>query len=780
VVEEFVVKHSTDAQSLLPYLESAGASFYIKLAPISDLQEYPDTLRFPFNIISDSDPLNRLIEAEALTDSQSSLKKVFLLMQRDKYHLINNELLPITNKDIDNFWQTTFNYYVKNQQNNVPIILANQISEKNKLVPLQPLLFCTLKQKYFHPPCSKCGLALHQCYNDEFLSGAGLHPYSTSLKRYLYCPNCLESKDNLDFYVYEREDSDSPLVKDRFDLIKAFEQLLEGGEQTGHLPCGVCGTKEECYGSEKQVLARIVPLSFYPFYMFIFAGMSLQAPDFLALLAGASFQELEVQLANKGEFGRLSCLRNLQPDRSLKPRFLFPEDDRNFLEVLYLKLSFLAELAQTIFSGTFIDKRPDLGISIDKIWVKLGLQGGLLPSFWNFRVSPVGIVTKPLNGPAFLNLPASYGLYILGLCWFYALLINSKQDTSQVYRALGGVLGEGFADEPAWSSMDDGKLSFAPENIFWNPTVRTVNPSHHYLWEKALSLGYSLLRACDSMDPHWSKDEFLSQTEDLREEIKSKLFQGEPVPTRQIDQSENQAIVDILEEIKHKWLAEVQKSPSELPESVAPLSHDLRAETKPLDAPAVEKAEFIPETIRLSPEDLAGEFPTPATTPPAPEAESKTEEPPSAEIPQVPDDLPLDLQARDEGDLVPETVMLSPEEAARHITTPLEPPPTEDLEPKTKEPPPPETLHLAQDLPLDLQARDEEDMIPETVMLSPTGGSGQRSESAPVFGTDEIDPNDEESKTRKKKMKYPAKDDFVLETVFLSSKEAEDEDNTNE
>ena len=114
------------------------------------------------------------------------------------------------------------------------------------------------------------------------------------------------------------------------------------------------------------------------------------------------------------------------------------------------------------------------------------------------------------------------------------------------------------------------------------------------------------------------------------------------------------------------------------------------------------------------------------------------------------------------------------------MTTSSELPPVDEMEPKSEEPPLPETIHLARELPLDLQARDDDDMIPATVMLSPTEGSGQRSESAPVFGTEEIDHNAEKSKTYKKKIKDQAENDFVLETVFLSSNEAEDEDNTNE
>jgi hypothetical protein len=130
--------------------------------------------------------------------------------------------------------------------------------------------------------------------------------------------------------------------------------------------------------------------------------------------------------------------------------------------------------------------------------------------------------------------------------------------------------------------------------------------------------------------------------------------------------------------------------------------------------------------------------------------------------------------------MIPETVMFSPEKAARHSTPTPEIPSAEDMEPETEEPPLPETVHLAQELPLDLQAKDEEDTIPKTVMLSPTGASGQSPESAPVHKADEIDPDDDKSKTRKKKMKDPDEDDFVLETVFLSAAEAEDEDDPDE
>lgn len=708
---------TTTSNSLLPYLILGGNRFYLHL-PLTarDLSDV-SRLYIPFPTISDSHPLYRVYEAQLLTDANSRVKRVFLLVQKDVYVLPRNDMWPLNNRDIDDFWQTTFSYFTTQEAGS--IVLSTQITQKKLLNPLHPLLFCVKKQVFFHLLCLRCGLILRQCYDDNLLVGLGLKPYSTSLQRYLYCPSCLKSGDGRDFYVYQGESLDPDLVKDRRDLVQQYGQLPPNAKHAGQIPCLQCPEKAKCYGSANEVHESIVPFSFFPFYMIMLEAMSLQAHDFLALLAGASFEELEVQLANKGELGRLSYLRDLRKDRTLEPRLLFSDDERDFLEVLYLKLSFLVELARIIFSGTFIDKRPDLGISIDQIWIKLGDQGRLLPSFWNFGVSPVGIVTKPLNGVAFPNLPSSYGLYILGLCWLNSLLVNSKQDTSQVYRALGHALEKGFADEPSGLTkalMDDSSLSFIPENIFWNPALRTVHQSHHPLWEKTLSLGCSLLRASNSMGPDWSKDEFLRQVEDLREGIKDKLFQAEPVSVRQTAQSENEAITNILERIKHKWLAEVQRTPSELPDSVAPLPDDLRAETQPLDAPAVNRGEFIPETVMLSPEEAAREMAKQPTAPRAPGPDTKTEEYP-----------------------------------------------------------PPETVQLAEGLPIELQAKDEEELILETVMLSPTEVSGQSAAPAPDLSGDETAPAEDQAKRRKKKIKDSPGDDFVVKTVFLSPEEVQDE-----
>lgn len=778
-----MVSKAKKIQSLLPYLSSADAGFYLKFPLISDQPEDSYRLRFPFNIVSESDPLSRVIYAETLTDAGNRLKRVFILAQRDSYLLTNNGIVPVTNKDVDNYWQTTYSLYANADKMGSPFFLSNQISEQNELLPMQSLFFCRAREVFFHPPCPRCSLTLQQCYDDDLLAGSGLQGYSTSLKRYLYCPACLDSQGSTVFYVNELGNGDPPVVMDCAGLVKEFNQLLEKKEKGTHFPCCNCTKIEECYGSEKSVLSRVVPFSFYPFHMLMFDAMSLHSLDFLSIVSGGSFEELEGSLHVKGEVGRVACLKAFQLENAAEASFLFPGDPRSFLEVLYLKLTFLAEFVQTVIS-TSADKRPELSLSIDQFWIKIANPGGLLPTFWTFTINPIGILAKQPLPSSFPKLPPSFELYLLGLSWFRVLLANSQQDLSQVYESLGELFEHTHSHDmtpfEGGEAEKNGK-AFSPENIFWKPSEKTVSKQYEHFWQKGLSLGWNLLRAGYNLEKDWSKEQFWQRLERLRHDVKTHLLQSQPVSTEEIDQSADGAIYDILAKITDTWQAEFKEEKAEaaitdrLP-SEPPMEEVVSPDLQVNDA----VVEDIPETVVLTPEDSADEIARATPAPQIQEPASKTEEPPSAKIQQVPDDLPLDLQARDEGDMAPETVMLSPQEAARHITTPPEPPPTEDMEPTSEEPPLPETVHPAQDLPLDLQARDEEDMIPETVMLSPTGASEQPLESDPVFGTQGVGPIDEKLKTRKKKKKDPAENDFILETVFLSSDESEDEDNTDE
>jgi hypothetical protein len=399
--------------------------------------------------------------------------------------------------------------------------------------------------------------------------------------------------------VYELEGSDPSTLKNRWDLIKAFGSLLERAEQRDHFPCLKCPDNQGCYGTDDLVASRIVPFSFYPFYMFIFEAMSLNAPDFLSLVSGAPFEELEARLRAKGELGRMACLNEVQQDRLINAPFLFNKDARYFVEVLYLKLSFLGELIRVVFSSDQDTCRhPDLRLSLDRIWVSLPEHDGLLPFFWDFNVTVMDIMRNSHEAPSFPKAPPAYGFYFLGLVWFYVLLVNRKQDIAQVYHSLGEVIDKpGSASQVSFKEIiEEGSIeTFLPENIFWGPEGKTVPENRDALWERALSLGWSLLRVTLRYDSEWSKEEFRQQLEALREEVKENLFQEKPGYEQYAYPSEPKGIYSILRTIMDKWRSRIEaEKEKELAETVV-LSPGGGA--KKVAAPAVKEEEAAKEEL---------------------------------------------------------------------------------------------------------------------------------------------------------------------------------------
>jgi hypothetical protein len=542
--------------SLIPYLDPAKGNAYLKISLVTEDPSVPEATPFPFLVIHDTDALARLVEGEFLTDAGTVLKKVFVLVQKDRYRLTEDALWPVSNFDIENAWQNGFSFYAGAGSEHHPVVLAAQIDEGSRLAPLAPLFFCKTKQRFFHPLCPKCALPLQLCTDDAALIHLGLQPYSSSLKRYLWCISC-GTQSVSGFYVYERDRLDPPGVKDRFVLIREFGLLASRKDAVDQLPCGTCVAKPECFGSGGLAPSRVVPFSFYPFYMLIFEAMSLNALDFLALLSGAAVKELETVLTAKGESGRVARLKSLGQGGSLETPFLYSNDEKFFLEVLYLKLSFLGDLARSLPSTSLL-QHPDLRLSLDRTWVRLAEQSGLLPTFWNFRVEPIDI-SRPLTEtkPSTTAL-AKPGVYFLGLAWLHALLVNKRQDMSGIVRSIKQSLDSASGSRDASVETVLAQAS-DPVNIFWDPDGKYVSPGWVNLWKKALGLGWSLLMAGVHDDRAWSRQAFVQQLEDVRGEVRGALLEQvsrarpAPYPADQALRSDDEVIHGVLLRIMSKW-----------------------------------------------------------------------------------------------------------------------------------------------------------------------------------------------------------------------------------
>ncbi|HZX48957.1 MAG TPA: hypothetical protein VFF47_07060 [Nitrospirota bacterium] len=543
------MKDITQTASLLTYLESNDKRFYIKLSPSVQNSTNPEKTVFPFLIINESDPLARLIEAQVVSDAGSEVKKMTLLVQREESRLREDELWPVNNRDVNDSWQKAFSFYVKQGQDSSFILLSEQIGNDGGLLPLSSLFYCKTKKVFFHPPCPKCGGLLQQCEDDALLKGFGLHPFSGSLKRYLFCPAC-SSPDLMDFYVHKSGQSDPQFVKDRWTLVSEFGLLRTVKNDVADFPCIDCQFHKECYESGDKAVTRIIPFSFYPFYMFVFEAMSLNGLDFISLLSGATYEELETLLENKREFGRINSLKAIKQNCLAVTPFLFNHDERYFLEVLYLKLSFLGEVIQKFHPGNSILRHPDLRLSTEQIWVKLPEQGGLLPFFWNFRVGFMDI-SGHHGVPGSSQKPAANSLFFPGLFWFYTLLVNSQQNMQDISGALDKMV---FSENNFSYEQLVNETTFLPANIFWQPAGKKVNAGWGPVWEKSVNMGLSLLKGGFQNDDLWNEKEFQQELENLRGEVREKLFLKEisyshpelPAEDQSADRTGDEAIHGLL------------------------------------------------------------------------------------------------------------------------------------------------------------------------------------------------------------------------------------------
>ncbi len=509
-----------------PYIFPAKDSLYLQISLISEDSSILEQSPFPFLLISDQYPLNRLIEGSFINEAGSRIKKVFFLVQRDNYLLSGEEIWPKNNRDIDEAWQRAFSLYSRPEGKDGFFAISRQMNKTGGLIPLQPLFFCKKRKAFFPPPCPECGLPLQQCSYDVLLTNSGLQSYSDSLKRYLFCPSCFSLQGKSGFYIYETKKDDPPDLKGRQDLINSFGPLLKKGVNIDQFPCVDCNYQEDCYGDSSRALSRIVPFSFYPFYMLTFDAMSLNAVDFLSAVSGAAFEEIEARLSENNETGRIAYLK-----AEKKNSLFINGTDRDFLEILYLKISFLAELFLEIFNlYDDLSELSNLELSLERVWVKIIDHNISIAPFVDFSVSLIDIIRKNSTSSLFSNLPDSHGLNFMGLIWFHTFLINKEQDIVKVNLALEKAFNLiGSNDEGSFIKIiDEGSIeAFLPDNIFWEPAGKVIDKGLFPLWEKSLSLGWSLFLPFSKTAVEWSKDIFYQRAVSAREEVKKNLLKKE-------------------------------------------------------------------------------------------------------------------------------------------------------------------------------------------------------------------------------------------------------------
>jgi hypothetical protein len=746
------VKKDFTMPSLLPYLQPDANNFGLEISTVSTAPSAAQRPAYPFLQIGDAGPFARLLEGKVVTDSGSIIKRVFLLQQSDDYFWPNDEVWSFTNSDLDRLWMQAFSKYSGQSQetsgDGSPLLLSGQINESDDIVPFQPLFYCIHKNVYFHSVCPQCCNYLDLCKDDDLLAELELSAYATSLKRYLYCPECVRGPGQSDFYTTNRAASDPPSVKDPSTLISEIGNLVANRGSLNQFPCSDCPERSQCYGNDNLAVTRIVPYSFYPFHLLIFDADALNAVDFLAYLSGATLNELQDHLTRKQALGRLSCLKALQQRITGHSSYIFHQgNDKNFLEVLFLKLSFLGELIQQILSDDNALTWPDFSFSLDRVWVKLVDQTDLLPSLWNYNLRILDLGFHAAGTPHLSKYPPAYGLHFLGNVWFYVLLVNTRQPVEPVRTHLEKFLTRPPPEDKSltdFAQNNDLEPIFAPENIYWNPQGKRINQNWLEIWKNALDLGGSLLVAGMNQETRWSADSFWQYFEALRENIKTELFGSSPVLFQEESQADDQLISTILSRLLKKWRSELRQKPIE--------------PSPEMDSPPVVHAEpaeaEMPETVILSPNEAAKTIIS--SSQPVDEEETLILPPKS-----TPAGKQIDREPDDE-DLVQETVILSSGEGEM------------------------KSLHTE---PTGFTAAESD--LAETLILSPsenhrrdletdqTPDSSARSADDPRDSELEKDRNKEKSKAKIKK-NDTLDDDDLAETVILRSDIGKDNNSTHE
>ncbi len=597
--------------SLLTYLDAGRTLFRLEITKIPRQTPGGGATFSAFLKIGNSGPVASLTSAKITTDAGVPVKQVFLMQQRDEYRLHADQIWPINNVDIDQRWQETVARYsnaaARKAWGNGPLLLKDQIDGSGKLLRFQSLFYCIFRDVFFHPPCPECGCDLTLCEDDQLLIESELSAYATSVRRYLYCSECFQHSGQTVFYTFKRESSDPPHLKDLLQLIGDFGKRVLNAADAGRFPCTACPEKSECYGPDNRVVKRIVPYGFYPFYGLIFEAATLHAFDFLMLLSGASPDDLRHRLLQERKLGRLSLLDAFCDQQTGPPSCLFPPDHpKRFLEILYLKLSFLGELVEMVSSGSDTPAGFEAPFTVDDVWVTLPDHSLRLPIFWNFKLQIVSIGAHAGSSGRLSKYPPSYSRHLLGITWFYVLLVNARQSIETVRAEIEDVITSpsGSGHDFSVAGQLDSRPVLAPTNIFWNPEAGAMDAGWLKFWEKAVDLGGEMLAADVDQAVGGSENRFAFSLQSLKKEIADVMLGRTDLRAPRQDTAHDHAISALLLRLQDKWRAELEiDTDSRDPDQTIamPLSEKAVRES---DRPAFDREQGSP-TVVITPEEAA-------------------------------------------------------------------------------------------------------------------------------------------------------------------------------
>ncbi|HEY9161854.1 MAG TPA: hypothetical protein VIS94_12330 [Desulfomonilia bacterium] len=597
------------------FLGDTGNGIHLKL-DLAAKAAQPEGLSYPFVTADSSLPFTSVIRANVATSAGAVIKEAFLTISRDDYRQYGSTLGDITNKTLDESWQRIITKALEDENG---MLLNARTDPHGVYLPFDPVFYCIKQQVYFTPVCPVCSSGFDICRDEYLLKENSLASYASSLKRYLYCPECHSQGRTPVFYAAEISGEEPANVRDKSALVQGYVNLLVKADQ--NIPCPSCEHRTECYGEGWSALKNIVSLSFYPFHAVLSEAGTINALDFLLLLSGAPYEEIEDSLESRGLTGRLNALRAFNKGKGYSSILLFDGDDRVFLEILYLKLSFAADLLFRIVKGSDGLIYPDLGLSPESIWVTLPEGSGLLPAFWNFRTI---LLKGPEADESFQMLPGapkSFFAYFFGRMLIYILISNPSAGRDTIDARLLEMLNAFVRGEPLGLDLTVDGL-FRPENIFYKPEGVIIREEYADIWNEAVQTCISLMLHGYAGDGGFPEDEFVSSLNALKDRIMKMLFEPSgahhEIPAgivekkeAAVDDESNARIAGILDSIKEKWM-DYDKTSLPGEESVREESFEktiiITADKPVQETKIIEEPEDFHETVILNSSTLRGQI----------------------------------------------------------------------------------------------------------------------------------------------------------------------------
>jgi hypothetical protein len=544
---------ATEPPSLMPYLNSCFPGIGLRLDSVEAPSEHEAATS------ADSDAaFTTMRNGRIIIDGHNVLTDFMMLSQADTYAFGTSELAPVTNLDVERSWQQAWDRMQETpgetRAPDAPVILPAQLDSKGGLKAVRPLFYCRQKGRYAHLLCPFCGGALTLCCDDDLLEAAGLAVYSSSLERYLFCPVCHQDAAEAPFYRYSVPAAAPARAQGGNDLLVAYSRLLSRSDLALDLPCIGCDEAAACYGAETAVLNRMIPVQFYPFHMFLLKAPTLNALDFLPLLGGAPVDTVQVSAVRSHKQLRSQLLNRFSMQFAGAPGLLFARETQRFLEVLYLKLSFLHELWALILDGA---KGPVNRMSMEGIGVVLADQGARLPFLWNFSLKLIDPIGRPTAAGADNGGSKRLAGEFLGLAWHYVLLVNAAQPMTVVQAALESLRLAGV-DQSSPTTVPETPV-FAPGNLFWEASDLNLAPDAKELWQQTLDLGRQLLQPGFLESQSRTVQEFERRLVELKQRVHQSLFQasaGTGADRKTCADADDARIAEIIETILKKWPSE--------------------------------------------------------------------------------------------------------------------------------------------------------------------------------------------------------------------------------